>query len=138
MTLTAPPTGGSPQRSVRLRLPYTSPPLSLNQRGHWATKARRIKNTRRDVGWTLRAQNLTPFHRVRAQLGYVPRDNRHRDTDNLVATLKAVCDAIVDAGLVPDDTPQWMAKPEPIICPADPADPHLWLLLTEISEEEPA
>jgi len=33
-----------------------------------------------------------------------------RDEDNTVATLKPVCDGLVDAGLVPDDTPQWMTK----------------------------
>ena len=46
-------------------------------------------------------------------LHYRPRDNRRRDADNLVPTLKALCDGLVDAGLVPDDTPNYMHKHKP-------------------------
>ena len=49
---------------------------------------------------------------------YQPRDNRRRDVDNLMPTMKAACDALVDAQLVPDDTPDMMTKHMPIIHPA--------------------
>lgn len=52
-------------------------------------------------------------------LHYRPRDNRRRDADNLVPTLKALCDGLVDAGLVPDDTPNYMHKHMPVIHPAE-------------------
>lgn len=113
-----------------VRLPYTKPPLSLNDRGHWSKKARVTKQVRRDVALALRAARIPPTARVTVQLEYVPRDNRRRDTDNLVATLKAVADAVVDAGIVPDDTPRYMAKPEPVIHPANPRDPHLRVVIT--------
>lgn len=72
------------------------------------------------------------------QLHYLPADNRRRDTDNLVATLKPLCDGLVDYGLVPDDTPEFMAKPEPIIHKHERGDkPRLWLEITIDSPETP-
>ena len=112
-----------------IRLPYQRPPLSMNDRKHWAAKARVTKAVRRDVGWLLRAARIPRQDHVTVQLGYTPRDARARDTDNLVATLKPICDAVVDVGIVPDDVPAWMAKPEPIIISPDRSNPHLWLVI---------
>jgi hypothetical protein len=46
---------------------------------------------------------------------FVP-DRKRRDEDNPVATMKPICDGIVDAGVVPDDTPDLMTKMWPILC----------------------
>lgn len=114
-----------------IRLPYVKPPLSLNARQHWAARARETRRVRSDVRLLVRAARVPALARVRVQLEYTPRDARRRDTDNLVATLKAVCDGVVDAGVVPDDTPEFMGKPEPLITVPDRRDPHLRLLLVE-------
>ena len=125
--------------SVCMLLPWTSPPLSLNDRGHHMARARKVADVRRAVFLTAQAHQLpTGVDHVTVQMHYRPRDNRRRDTDNLVATLKPACDALAAGtkkspgyGLVPDDTPQWMAKPEPIIHPAVKGEPgQLWLTLT--------
>lgn len=42
-------------------------------------------------------------------------DRKRRDEENPVATLKPVCDGLVDAGIVPDDVPLYMTKPMPRI-----------------------
>ena len=114
--------------------------MSMNDRQHWRTKARQTANLRRDVMALAAAHRLpTGLDRVRVQLVYVPRDGRRRDTDNLVATLKPICDALAAGtskhpghGLVADDTPEFMAKPEPVIAAPDPKDPHLRLLITDL------
>ena len=41
--------------------------------------------------------------------------NGARDSDTIYPTFKAMCDGIVDAGIVPDDTPEYMTKLAPII-----------------------
>ena len=72
------------------------------------------------------------------QLHYLPKDNRRRDTDNLVATLKPICDGLAGGtsklpgyGLVPDDIPAYMAKPEPIIHRHERGEkPAMWIELT--------
>lgn len=62
--------------------------------------------------------NHTPLPagtRVSVGLVWVVPDKRRRDAENPVPTLKALCDGLVDAGLVPDDTPEFMEKLMPVI-----------------------
>ena len=120
-------------REWLIALPYRTPPLSLNQRGHWAAKARATRDVRSRAAWLVRAARVAPLARVEVQLGYTPPDRRRRDTDNLVATLKAIADGVVDAGVVPDDTPEFMSKPEPVITDPDKARAGLWVRLRDIS-----
>ncbi|ANA85292.1 RusA-like Holliday junction resolvase [Gordonia phage BritBrat] len=114
----------------RIDLPWTKPPLSMNDRGY--TKGAAMAKSALTARIRQQVQLLAVLHQLprnvahtSVQLHYRPCDNRRRDTDNLVATLKPICDALAAGtkthpgyGLVPDDTPQYMAKPEPIIHPA--------------------
>ena len=110
-----------------LRLPYTTPPLSLNQRLHHMAAAR-VKAALKDKTWALCVLAKIPAcEHIRVTLHYVPRDNRRRDADNLVATSKVCLDAIVRAKVVPDDNPQYVDHRMPIIEKANPKDPHLWV-----------
>ncbi len=119
-----------PRRGVlvttyRLDLPWTKPPLSMNDRRNHFAHARIVKQIRNTVHLLAIAAHLPrDCEHVTVQLHYAPRDERRRDTDNLVATLKPMCDALAKGttahpgyGLVEDDTPMWMSKPEPIIHP---------------------
>ncbi|WP_280273394.1 hypothetical protein [Nocardia wallacei] len=140
--------------SAVLPLPYTKPPLSLNDsgasRGAALARSRKRKQLRTDV-CRLAALAYLPrgVDHVTVQLHYRPRDNRVRDTDNLIATAKPIYDALtkgrparisprtrrpvpaqIGYGMVPDDTPRWMTKPEPIIHAAQPGQPgSLWVEL---------
>lgn len=96
-----------------LTFPWPKPPLSANQRLHWAAKAketRRIRDTTRFL-----AVALDPSKHITVQLIWVVTDKRRRDSDNTYPTFKAMCDGLVDAGIVPDDTPEFMTKLGPII-----------------------
>ena len=140
--------------SAIIELPWTAVPLSLNDRGQTRgamfAKARKIADVRKTALQLADAANLPrPVAHVTVQLHYRPRDNRRRDTDNLVATLKPICDALTAGraagktrtgkaikaqlgyGMVPDDIPRYMAKPEPIIHQAERGEPGaMWLELT--------
>lgn len=90
-----------------MKLVLDLPPreLSPNARVHWAKKARAVKyyrtlacvvarnQGRRDRVWD-RAEVVTVW--------YLP-DRRRRDPDNLMASLKAAWDGIVDAQIISDD-----------------------------------
>jgi crossover junction endodeoxyribonuclease RusA len=108
-----------------IRLPWTTPPLSLNERTHWARKARTTREVRQITQWLAQSHRIPPRRRIAVRLLYTPRDLRRRDADNLTPVLKAVCDGLVDAGVVPDDTPDYMLKVMPEILPADHRDPRL-------------
>lgn len=113
--------------TVIIPLPYTKPPLSLNDRMHWRKKAGIVKAIRAHVAEQAREQ-VPAVSAVNVELHYVPRDARRRDKDNLVATLKPCLDGLVDAGVVPDDTPEYLDWRVAIDNP-DRSNPHLYLLI---------
>ncbi|PRQ10612.1 hypothetical protein C1Y63_10480 [Corynebacterium sp. 13CS0277] len=125
------------QQVYRLPLPWMRPPLTLNQRLHWAKKAQLTKGVRGNAYWRAAHHQLPKgVGYARVQLHYRPRDRRRRDTDNLVPTLKALADGLVDYGLVADDTPEFMDKPQPIIEPPAPKQPGcMWLVVTTWPEK---
>jgi Holliday junction resolvase RusA-like endonuclease len=92
-----------------LHFDWQAPPLNENQRwSHWARKAEVVKSTR--LAGRLAAARLRGLGRVEVTLIWYVNDKRRRDEDNPTPTLKALCDGLVDAGVVPDDTPEWMIK----------------------------
>lgn len=115
----------------RLDLSFNRPPLTSNQRHHWAVRARTVREVRSEVAWRAHATGLGTQQHITVELHYHPADRRRRDADNLVPTLKAACDGLVDAGLVADDTPAYMTKHMPVIHPPDPGrGPACWLTIT--------
>lgn len=98
----------------RLVLPMTLP-LSLNDRTHFRVKAQAVKEVRDMVIVLARAAKIPPCRKVRTTLIYVPRDRRRRDPLNLVATMKACEDGLVDAGVIPDDNPDYVESCMPLI-----------------------
>lgn len=126
-------------RTWEVRLPWTKPPLSANDRDHWRVKARKVADIR-DVACYGVIHTVVPdliaaprdCQRIAVGLTYVPRDKRRRDPDNLVVPLfKALVDGIVDAGIVPDDTPEYVIRHMPVILPPD-GDPRLLLTIREV------
>ena len=119
--------------AVTILLPWDTPPLSLNDRhASKAAEAALIARVRRDAGWTVKAKRIGHPPHVTVEMRSQPRRRGRRDTDNIVATLKPVCDAIVDAGVVDDDTPEYMTKVMPtIVAPTrSQRTGRLWLIIT--------
>lgn len=106
-------------------LPWTSPPLSANDRMHWAQKARITREVRQTA--CLLARKAPRTDRLVVTLHYRPRVTRRRDTVNLGPFIKALVDGLIDAGLAPDDDHGHVSTPEPIIHP--PGVPAMWLEL---------
>ena len=110
------------------------PPLTANARLHHMVRAQRTRMIRQRVHDAARAAGIPKATHLTVTLHYAPGDNRRRDADNLVPTLKAACDALargkrrdwVGLELVPDDTPDHMTKNMPVIHPG-PGERRLWL-----------
>ncbi len=90
-------------------------PLSLNDRMHRYARAAAVAEYRAAAKSMARYMQIPNCERVRVTLVYEPRDARRRDPLNLVATLKAVQDGLVDARVVADDTVEFMESPMPLI-----------------------
>lgn len=118
-------------------LSFTKPPITWNYRGHWAKKAKITKTIRDEIHVRAQAARLPRnLGHITVTFHYQPGDNRHRDTDNLGATTKPIFDALAAGtrthpgyGMVKDDTPQYMTKPEPIIHPPVKGEPKCWLVI---------
>jgi crossover junction endodeoxyribonuclease RusA len=108
-----------PQEGVWvMQLPFDRP-LSMNDRMHHMVKAKTVKAWRDAAKDAIADADVPSCVRVRATLVYVPGQNRRRDPDNLVAAMKPVVDALVDAGVVPDDTQEEVERVWPQILPAE-------------------
>lgn len=90
-------------------------PISLNDRQHWRARARHTAAWRDAVGWQARAANIPRYERISVRLEVYPPDRRRRDRHNLVPVLKAAVDGLVDAEVIPDDTPEHLVDEEIVL-----------------------
>lgn len=112
-----------------VQLPFSSPPLSLNQRLHWAAKARLSRTVRDVTHAAAKAANLTPVEAATVTLHYRQKVQRPIDKDNLMATIKPAIDGLRDAGvLVEDDSTR--VDPRVEVHPAIAGQPGaIWLTI---------
>lgn len=118
-------------REWTLELPMTKP-LSLNGREHYRVKAKQVAEVRRAAHLLARAARVPACGRISVELHYAPRDRRRRDPLNLAATLKPVEDGIVDAKVVPDDTPEFVQPTMPVIDPPTGSAGRLYVVIREL------
>lgn len=118
-------------RQFIVPLSFDKPPLNLNQRMHWTQRAKITKAVRHEVMVRCRAARIPKAKHVTVQLVYRPRDRRRRDASNLTATHKPIMDGIVDAGIIPDDTPAYVTEHMPRIEPPVKGEPaKCWVEIT--------
>lgn len=108
---------------------WPRPPLNANQRLHWAARANKTRRVR-DAAYAAARTLLPAATHITVQLVWVVTDKRRRDSDNTYPTFKALCDGLVDAGIVPDDTPQYMTKLGPVIRYEPGGEAHIELVVT--------
>lgn len=105
--------------SLEFEIPLFAIAFGPNDRVHWSTRARRNANVReitklrgvaaqrstKGVGYGFTKGN-------RATLKYIVTwakgKRRLNDADNLIAQLKPCTDGLKDAGLIHDDSPDWL------------------------------
>lgn len=105
-------------RCLTVTFPPPAKLLSMNDRMHWRPKAKLTAT------WLHAAQVAGGAARKSARWEPCPvvvsvtlpvRDARRRDPHNYFATIKPVVDGLVLAGIVPDDTPEWVTTTEPVL-----------------------
>lgn len=89
---------------VELTLPWPARELHPNARLHWAAKAKHTKKARSYAAWAAEAAGvgkLRPGH-LNVSIQFMAPDNRRRDTDGMISSVKAYLDGIADATGVDD------------------------------------
>lgn len=91
-------------------LPYARPPLTANQRLHWAEKSRRTREIRSTAYWCAKRARTPSPGKCAVTAVWFPPDRRVRDAGSLSLTVKAALDGFTDAGLWPDDNTDWVTS----------------------------
>lgn len=100
--------------------------LNLNARPHWAAKAEAVANVRDLVGAEARQLGIGRHDHITAVLTFHPPTAARRDRINLALVHKAAIDGLVDAAVIPDDTPDHLTDLMPRI--GTKAKPARWVL----------
>jgi len=85
-------------------LPWPPKELSPNSTLHWAKKAK-FKKMYREACWVLTLEaklKVVGLGKIPIEVTFYPPDKRHRDADNMVASIKAGLDGLADALKVND------------------------------------
>lgn len=97
--------------AITITLPLPPKQLSPNGRSHWRSKAKAVKSYRTRAAEEAmvaayenpEARRNMPWSHATIAIAYYHRTSRFADSDNIVASLKAGIDGLVDGGLLTDD-----------------------------------
>lgn len=98
---------------AELFLPWPDRRLSPNAREHWATLARVKKAAKHTAYYTALEAGLGKIETdtLKVKYSFFPPDNRARDLDNIIASLKAAADGLAMAIGVDDS--KWTIEISP-------------------------
>ena len=100
-------------RTWTLTIPAVVPFLNLNQRMHWAPKAELTRKWRQTALMTAQVGGLPKgLAKVHVTAHITKPTRRAFDVHNLIPTLKAIIDGLVDHGLVADDSTKYLTGPD--------------------------
>lgn len=117
--------GGVAGVTMRFRPPLEAA-WSINEerRRHWSWRRNRVEAWRQTTYFSWRSaanravRQAWPRNTPALVTVSLPvKGDRKRDPSNYLPAVKAVVDGLVDAGLWPDDTPEWVAVAEPVLVP---------------------
>ena len=123
-------------RSHVVRIPQPAPWISANGREHYHAKAQLTKVWRRAAAINARAAKVANLATPVTIDAVVHKARNGRwDAHNLMPTVKAAIDGLVDAGVIPDDSNAHLTR---VSIEAGPksASPNLTLTITE-TEPQP-
>jgi len=97
--------------------PPPAPLMNINERRHWSVDRAHAKAWRSAARFHVPTawERPLPPSVIRCQLPV--STGRRRDPHNYFPTVKHIVDGLVDAGLWPDDTPQYVTTVEPVLIP---------------------
>lgn len=110
--------------TVTIEFPQPGPLMSMNDRPHWAAKARATANWRTATKIAALTADITAPSPALIELQLPVPDRRRRDPMNYAPTMKAAIDGLVDADLWPDDTPEYVRTLEPTLYIAKRGEPR--------------
>ena len=107
---------GHPGTRLRLKVPYSGPPPSVNEKLHWATLKARLDPWR--VATAMAARDYRgprPFAPSLLRMTWPSANRIRKDPHNFVMVVKACIDVLISEGFWPDDTAEFITLIDPRI-----------------------
>lgn len=104
-----------PGQPVVLEFLPPAHPMNMNDRTHWRAYARQRGKWRAAAGAAVLAADLDRLPPADIHVELPVPGNRRRDPHNWYPTVKHIVDGLVDAGVWPDDTPEYLTTHEPTL-----------------------
>lgn len=123
--------------AIVIPLPWSKPPLTGNRtRGNPYARANEVKAAKADAHLAIQHMAPRPIVGANVTLHFRPATRHRRDADGLFPTLKVCQDALVAAGVLPDDS--WVCVPSATcrIHPPNGEPAAMWLQLDVLTEYE--
>lgn len=115
--------------------PFRKPPLTTNEwgRAHYHTRAK-AKIEVAEVVWAhAKRQRIPALRPSTISIIWYPPRRGDRDNDSLSFFLKSAKDALVNAGIWPDDNSTWIVDDHMRVMPEpDRANPRIEIRITEV------
>lgn len=104
--------------AITIKLPWPPKECHPNARVHWSIKARKAKNARIVAAWTAKEAGIRPNdpdipQALRVTAVFSPPDNRRRDVDGMLSSIKNYLDGIADVIGIDDSKWQIALRREP-------------------------
>lgn len=99
-------------RTWTVELPAGLPLLNANKRAHWSVRRDRTKAIRAAAWAQARKTGVPRLDRAHIVCEYRPPDRRRRDVANWAPSAKAAVDGVVDAGVLADDSDEYLIGPD--------------------------
>lgn len=115
--------------TVIRKVPYGL--LSANTRHHWSVNREVARTWRRLAATAARAQGIPTMRRARIVVTFHKATNRRYDPGNLAPVSKAIVDGLVDAGVLPDDSHDYLVGPDHR-AGGKTTTPHVVISITEL------
>ena len=125
----------SEQFTICMKLPnkVLSPNYMPASRGGRIAKAVCAKKQKLTTVEAIEQMNIEtlPWEKCEVLVNLYYKHKARRDTDNAIGALKSMYDGIVLAGVVKDDTPDYMTRPEPNML-VDKQEPRVEITIRRI------
>lgn len=108
--------------------------LSANTRHHWSVNREVARTWRHAAATTAQHQGIPPIQRARVVVTFHKATSHRYDPGNLAPVSKAIVDGLVDAGVFPDDSHEYLVGPDHRAGEKS-TTPHVVITITELTEE---
>lgn len=117
----------------RIVTPFKRPPMTLNEqrRAHFFQVAKAKEEVATVVQWMAKRQGIPRLDRVTVHVTWFAPDRRRRDNDSLAPFLKATKDALVAAGVLHDDSSEYVQQ-DSMAVSVDKSNPRIEIVITEV------